>query len=283
MTSTIIQSAWRHAPNLSADSTGSIHDDNQARQLGFQAALVGGSVLCSFMTPLLVDRFGAAWYERGFLKTSFVAPVYEIDEIRAVLEDLDPGDGDEALVRIGLEKRNGDRALAGYAGLARSAAEAIPPWQRPGEPVATLPPPSEDPVPEEELGSGPPPRPLIVTPEESATRRAAAGDASLWYTESSPWGRPIVPTFMYLLVNLGNGGRRPASTNARGGRAGMNGTFQLLQTGPMFAGEEYTLRSVLAEKGFSGRTAFRTAEFSIESADGRRVALARQKARWFTT
>jgi len=238
-------------------------------------------VLSAFLTPVLVDRFGSAWYERGFLKVSFVAPVYDTDEIRAVLEDLEAAPGDEVLVRAGLEKRDGSRAVAGYAGLARTADAARPPWQRPGEPPAAVPGGADDPLPEEAIGSGPPPRPLMVTVEESASRRGAAGDASPWYTEASPWDGPIVPTFMYLLVNLGNGGRRPRAAEDRGARAGMNGTFQLLQTGPMFAGREYTLRSTLAEKGFSGRTAFRTAEFAIEDAEGRRIAWARQKARWF--
>ncbi len=282
MTASLYAGPWSQAPNLSADATGSIHDDAQARSLGFKGALIGGSVLCSFMTPLLVDRFGTAWYERGFFKTSFITPVYETDEIRTVLEELAPAEMDEALVSVSLEKRSGERATAGYAGLAHSVEAAIVPWQRSGEPHAAPPPaPDVDPLPEEAIGSGPAARELIVTPEESATRRSAAGETSPWYTEASHWGGPIVPTFMYLLVNLGSGGRRLAAANARGARAGMNGTFQLLQTGPMLAGEPYTLSSALAEKGISGRTAFRTAEFTITDGEGRRVALARQKARWF--
>jgi len=57
MTNTVIESAWAHAPNLSADAAGSIHDDAKARSFGFQATLVGGSVLSAFLTPVLVDRF----------------------------------------------------------------------------------------------------------------------------------------------------------------------------------------------------------------------------------
>src|SRR5688500_4229686 len=112
MTTSILHGPWSHAPNLSADATGSIHDDAQARGLGFKAALVGGSVLCAYMTPLLVERFGRAWYERGFFKTSFIAPVYETDEIRAVLEELPPGEGDATLAAVNLEKRTGERATA---------------------------------------------------------------------------------------------------------------------------------------------------------------------------
>lgn len=281
MTMTVQHGPWSHAPNLSADSTGSIHDDEQARSLGFRGALIGGSVLCAYMTPLLIERFGAAWYERGFFKNSFITPVYATDAIRVVLAEMAPAEGDEALTGVYLEKESGERATAGYAGIARSRETTLPPWQRPGEPYAAPLSAENDPTPEERIGDGPPPRELTVTPAESAARRLAASDTSPWYTDASPWGGAIVPTFMYLLVNLGNGGRRPAAANARGATAGMNGTFQLRQTGPMFAGQPYTLASQLVEKGVSGRTAFRTAEFTISAGDGSQVAIARQKARWF--
>ncbi len=281
MTATISHGPWAYAPNLSAGSTGSIHDDAQARSLGFQSALVGGSVLCAFLEPVLRERLGRAWFERGFFKLSFIAPVYTTDEIRAVVEELEPLPGDEALVRIGLEKRSGERATAGYAGVYRSPADAVPPWQRPGEPPSFPPPPDADPLPEEPLGTAVPSKDLVVSIEESGSRRRAAGDSCPWYEEVSPWGGAIVPAYMNLLVNLDNGGRRPETAQARGARAGMNGTFQLLMTGPLFAGQPYTLDSKLAEKGLSGRTAFRTAEFTITDGSGQRLVLARQKARWF--
>ncbi len=63
-------------------------------------------------------------------------------------------------------------------------------------------------------------------------------------------------------------------------KAGMNGTFQLLQTGPMFCDQPYTLQATLVEKGWGKRSAFRTVEFGVTSAEGRRVAIARQKVRW---
>lgn len=282
MTATIITGPWSKAPNLSADSKGSIHDDERAKELGFKGALVGGSVLCAFITPLLTERFGRGWYERGFFKTSFISPVYETDDIRVVLEEQLPSSDAAVLMSVGIEKRDGSRATAGYAGIAPSTAAALPPWQRSGEPpTAPVPPAEADPSPGEPLGMALPPKELVVAVEDSASRRRTAGDGCLWYEAASPWGGPVVPTFMYLLVNLGNGGRRPDAAINPASRAGMNGTFQLVQTGPMLAGRPYTLNSKLVEKGISGRTAFRTAEFSITDSTGQRVALARQKARWF--
>ncbi len=287
MTTTTLTGPWIRAPNLSADSVGSIHDDAQARKVGFEAALVGGSVLLAFMTPALAEIFGPPWYERGFFKQSLVSPIYETTDFRTYAEELPGQDGDERLFAFGLEKREGTRATIGYAGVSRSAAAALPPWARPGEPpLAALA--ADDPLPGQPLGPLGQPVNLLATPELGANRRrrAAAGDASPWYTQKSPWGGAIVPTFMYILAQSMRA--RPAEP-ARQGRAaggvqaGMNGTFQLLLTGPMFCGRPYQMKSALVEKGVSGRTAFRTNEFSIEDAQGTRVAVARQKVRWFRT
>jgi len=56
--SAVFEGAWQQLPNLSADAAGSIHDDEAAKQVGFEGALVGGSVLLAFMTPELVRLFG---------------------------------------------------------------------------------------------------------------------------------------------------------------------------------------------------------------------------------
>jgi hypothetical protein len=290
MTTATYQGGWVQAPNLSADAIGSIHDDDQARRLGFRSALVGGSVLVPFMTPALVEVFGPDWYERGFLKQSFIQPIYETTDFRVVVEEIEPTEHDERLVRFGLETREGGRATAGYAGLARSAESALAPWDRPGEPASPTPSGPDDPVPDEPIGTAQPPRMIMLPPEISASRRAAAGDTSPWYTESSPWGGRIVPTGSYIVLVWAvspDSARAEERSEQRiigsnpAASAGMNGTFQLLQTGPMFADQPYELRSHLAEKGFSGRTAFRTMEHSIYDRDQRRVAAVRQKVRWF--
>ncbi len=201
---------------------------------------------------------------------------------------VEPTEHDERLVRFGLETREGGRATAGYAGLARSAESALAPWERPGEPPSATPTgPDDDPLPDEPIGTAQPPRMIMLPPEITASRRAAAGDRSPWYTESSPWGGRIVPTASYIVLvwavspDSARSEERPNGINNAAAAAGMNGTFQLLQTRPMFADQPYELRSHLAEKGFSGRTAFRTMEHTIHDRDQRRVAAVRQKVRWF--
>ncbi len=268
---------WRRAINLSADDVGTIHDENQAQDLGFKAALIGGTITCAFAVDRLVDRFGPDWYERGFLKQAFIAPLYEVDDFQVVLEALEPHEGDDALVSVALEKRDGTQVTVGYAGLASDAATASPPWERAGEPA---PPPGDgDPLPDVPLGTAFAPYTRIVAIEDSESRRAVVGDDSPWYTTASPWGGPIAPSYMYMLLGSGgapDGGFRPNPPF----RAGMNGTFQLLQSGPLMIGDEYTLSGTLVEKGFSTRTAYRTNEFEVTNSSGDRVAIARQKIRW---
>jgi hypothetical protein len=279
MSSSAVEHRWLVAPNLSADATGSIHDDAQAKELGFKGALIGGSVTTSFMTPALVEQFGQAWYERGFLKQSFIAPLYEQEEFRVVFDELPSAKGDECLFSLALEKRSGEQHTAGYAGLARSADGAAAPWERPGEPAASEDF-DEDPLPGQDVGAVFPPieRTVSASDPESLRRRRTTGDESPWYGERSPWGGPIVPTFMYTLMGLRLAA--PPSAGAATSSAGMNGTFQLLLTGPMLCDEPYTLQGRLAEKGWGRRSAFRTVEFAVTGADGRRVAVVRQKVRW---
>jgi len=280
MVGTVYRGGWTSAPNLSADAAGSIHDDAQARRLGFAAALVGGSVLCAFLEPRLVERFGRAWYERGFIQQAFLRPVYTSDEFRATLDALEPGPSDEALLALGLEKRDGDRATNGYAGLLLPDGPTVAPWQRPeqaqrGAGAGA----ANDPLPEEPLGTAYPSRSVTFTPDDSASRRAAAGDDLDWYTRRSPWGDPIVPSYM-LLLQAAQSGRGPGSSRIR---AGMNAVFQLLNSGPVFCSRPYAIRTTLVDKGFSGRTAYRTTELTFTDDDGNRPAVLRQKVRWFSS
>lgn len=267
---------WRRARNLHGDSAGSIHDEQQARALGFQHALIGGSYICAFVTQRMVERLGEAWYERGFLKQAFIHPLYDPDEFQVLVQPLKPGTYDEQLVEVSLETREGARITAGYAGLARPN-EGVPPWQRDGE--AAPDDPRGDPLPGTPLGTEFEASERTVNVEETEPWRAMAGDDLDWYTERSPWGGPIVPSFKYML--LGGGGQPEGGFQGNPPlRAAMNGTIQLLQSGPMHIGQPYTVQGRLVEKGFSARTAYRTNEFTVTDAQGSRVAIARQKIRW---
>ncbi len=268
---------WRRAINLHADDVGSIHDADQAKELGFKAALVSATNASAFAFERLVDRFGRDWYERGFFKQAAIAPLYEVDEFQVLLEPLESHEGDEALVNVALEKRDGTQVTAGYAGLATDPATALRPWQREGERRPTSD--AGDPLPEVPIGTSYPAYRRTVTIEDSESRRAMVGDGSPWYTAASPWGGPIAPSFMCML--LGGGGEPEGGYRARPEIvAPMKGTFQLQQFAPLMAGEEHTITGTLVANGFSARSAHYTNEFEVTNAAGDRVAVARQQMRW---
>ena len=68
----VVETAWTQAPNLHADAVGSIHDEDQARRIGFRAAPIGANTRLAYYTPVIVALFGQAWHERGFLSLDFL-------------------------------------------------------------------------------------------------------------------------------------------------------------------------------------------------------------------
>jgi len=286
-TENVVETPWMRAPNLHGDSLGSIHDEDEAKRIGFRAAPIGANTLLAFYTPVLVDLFGQAWHERGFLSLDFLSTIDEGNSFR-ILASQAPGlPEDERVVTLVMEKEDGRTANMGYAGVTVAHVTAVPPWQRPDALPLAGPEADSDVLPRRALGSGFS-RTICVRPEHTAAARKVAADSLAWYQTASPWGGAIVPMNTYH--NLGfphfelEPTRKPSITTSRRAdpsRAGMNARLQLVLTGPMICGEPYSYRQVLIEKGFSKRTAFSTVEYVIESDVGETVAVGRQKVRWF--
>ena len=68
-----LQGRWRRLVNTAAGQGGSIHDDRQARELGFRGALVPGGVVASATMPLILERFAAPWMEGGWFTFTFMS------------------------------------------------------------------------------------------------------------------------------------------------------------------------------------------------------------------
>jgi hypothetical protein len=269
---------WRVATNFERASLGSIHHDDQARRHGFSGGLVGGNIHLVYVTAALVERFGTAWYERGFLLFRWAHPVYDGEEVRVVLVDRPPAPSDESLVDFTLSKRDGVHACTGTAGLARSVADAVLPWEREDAPPAPSPG-DYDPLPEPigHLYESP-----IATHDSAAVDKVqCGGDPHPWYRSSSPWGAPIVPTAAQLVLSP-YGMRWAPEPIATEMRSAMNATIQVLQTGPMFQDVPYLRTATLVAKGM-GRYAFRTIEFECRAAGGRPVVRYRQTVKWPST
>ncbi len=64
------------AANISAASENKIHDNESARRLGFEGALVPGVAVYAYMSELPIRLWGRRWLERGCAECRFRRPVY---------------------------------------------------------------------------------------------------------------------------------------------------------------------------------------------------------------
>ncbi len=94
------------------DISNPIHSSAVAAEYGFKAALVGGVTVYGWTVPALIDLFGEAWLDRGWVDVSFRRPVYPGDEMTATVEGA--GDGTATLA---MTNGDGDGCLTGGAGV----------------------------------------------------------------------------------------------------------------------------------------------------------------------
>jgi hypothetical protein len=272
-----IEGNWVGAINQASHIKGSIHDEARARELGFQHAVVGAGMHIPLVTKAAVELFGRDWYERGFLKARFGVPMHEGDEIRCVFEDLAPAASDERLLSLRIEKRDGATPMTGFLGLVKHADSRLAPWQRDGEsPSVTRS--SFDPLPADAIGSVSEPRSMSFEPEDLPILRRI-GDPCPWYDAPSPWGPSILPTYRFVRLPRLASDLHPTPDGSADMASSMNALFQIVHMGPVLCDRDYTVQATLVEKGFSGRTAFRTSEAVISEGD-HAVALVRQMLRW---
>lgn len=92
----------------------SIHDDATAQKLGFRGGTIEGPTHFTQFAPLCVSRWGEAWFETGCLSAHYRNPVFEGEEVRAI---LGPEAGDLASIRM--ERSDGTEILTGTASIGR--------------------------------------------------------------------------------------------------------------------------------------------------------------------
>lgn len=81
-----IDTGFRHPWNLSADATGSIHDDATANDLGFRAGTVAGDIHLEQFGGLLSTAFGQQWFQEGSLSLYFMTPTAHQEPVNALLD-----------------------------------------------------------------------------------------------------------------------------------------------------------------------------------------------------
>lgn len=175
----------REALNIAASSSGSIHDDAKAAELGYRGGLVSGLVHNEQFIPIALDLFGPSWLERGGFAFAYRTPTLDGEPVQAFARG--PVDG-ETQIDAWSQNDAGDRVADGvlFAGDgARSPLEARLAASRPAEGrilghVA--------------LGSFGPQRRLRVSSEVQAVMRATTTEPHPWYFGASPWGPAVAST-----------------------------------------------------------------------------------------
>ena len=108
--------ALRAPFNTMRKAEGSIHDEGEARKLGFRGGLVAGSIHMEQLAPVLDRAFGEAFLERGAISLYFLTPTLHGEEVRAIVE-APPEPTDDVQVEAWMEKPDGTRICEGTASL----------------------------------------------------------------------------------------------------------------------------------------------------------------------
>ncbi|MDJ0922644.1 MAG: hypothetical protein QNI84_16060 [Henriciella sp.] len=236
----------------------SIHDDDMAEKLGFQAGPIEGPTHFSQFAPLLLDIFGQAFFERGCISTHYLNMVVEGEQVRAFAERPQAGSN---RARLWAEKADGTPVL---------------------EASATLGPDHGATLLEERMAKLRPHGPLVILENLQVGMKGAADEHvrmdadqhmgklypfslndklkvitenSPWYADpsASPWGRPIIPFEMISV--LAEYSSRLAKFPVKGPAVGLFADLEIrLIDGPLFVGEDYIIRREIAALAESRRT-----------------------------
>lgn len=238
----------------------SIHDDEQAQELGFSGAPIEGPTHFSQFEPLLHHIWGDKWLESGCISSHFKNVVVEGDEVQAFVEI--PADGAN-ITKIWATKKTGEPVLEGTASIG------------PDHPETEL---------DRLMASRPTPEKLVILehisigdksenpdtvhmnydqhlgnsyPFTLANKLDKITETCAWFQaeggEASPWGRPIIPMEMIspLVTHTSSG----LKSHAKGPAIGLFADLEIRKIkGPLFVGQNYILEREIVGLGESRRT-----------------------------
>ena len=106
------------AINSAAESKGSIHDDEKAREMGYAGGFVPGVTVLGYMTRLMHEAFGADWLRTGEFHGRLRLPTYANDEVTVegeVVEAPTPQNGGRVAVELRVVDPRGQVTSSGRA------------------------------------------------------------------------------------------------------------------------------------------------------------------------
>ena len=237
----------------------SIHDDDQAQELGFSGAPIEGPTHFSQFDPLLHQIWGDRWFESGCISSHFKNVVVEGEELQAFVER--PAEH-ARITKIWAVKKSGETVLEGTASLGPDHPET-----RLASLMAARDTPENLVLLEHVKIGDHSSEPDTVTmgydqylgdsyPFTLANKLEKITEKCQWYfpeqTEASPWGKAIIPTEMIspLVGHTPNGLPGP-----KGPSIGLFADLEIkMIKGPLFVGQEYQLEREVVGLGESART-----------------------------
>ncbi len=174
----------RAALNIAATSSGSIHDDEKAAELGYQGGLVSGLVHNEQFIPIAIELFGQQWFERGGFAFSYRTPTLDQDHVQAFARV--PAEG-QRLVEAWSQDDAGKRVADGVLFLG----DVETPLD---ERLAVTQPAEGRILRSVALGPFGPQRRLRASAEVQALMRDTTTEPLDWYFGPSPWGPAVAST-----------------------------------------------------------------------------------------
>ncbi|MBA4180755.1 MAG: hypothetical protein C0506_09225 [Anaerolinea sp.] len=102
--------------NSAAQSKGSIHDDDKAREMGYKGGLVPGVTVLGYMSRLMQETFSDRWQTGSTFNGRLRRPVYEGAEVtvEGVVVEA-PSAANENTVTVDLKVVDPDGIVAAFA------------------------------------------------------------------------------------------------------------------------------------------------------------------------
>ena len=109
-----ITGEWRRPVNTAAHQKGGIHDDDTATDLGFRGGTVAGAIHMEQFPPLLLDMFGADFWQTGTLSMYFRSATVDREPVRCLTTEPKRV-GNIRRTNVWMEKEDGTIVASGTA------------------------------------------------------------------------------------------------------------------------------------------------------------------------
>jgi hypothetical protein len=239
-------------------SDASIHNEVEAKKLGFRGSAVGGNVHLDLFVPPLLEAYGNEWFEHGGLSVYFLNIVVSGEPVRAVVKrPTQPGaqtriearraEDEEFVVCAGTaslgdhthsELSTRDLRLCDHSEL--RLLKGVPPGHDLG------------------ISEG-----MVTTHAQQALIESGSMNEPLdWYLGASPWGGPIASVsstagMMFRHIAGGEQEGYPRLPEDIGKASGMFGAFEVVYVhGPVFLDRPYAVSGTVVGVGESPKTEY---------------------------